>query len=100
MLLNEIPSGAKLAFHTLSMPNGETARLTAFRPRQSRRWHVRVTGVGNANDWDGAWSREQPLLWQLQPLIIESASWESADAAFAAFDEALRRGPEEHRIAG
>ena len=98
-LLSEIPGGAKLAFHTMILPDGENVRLTAFRPRQSRRWHVRVTSGGNAEQRDQAWWRERPFLWQMQPLI-ESATWESAASAFAALDEALRRGTEEQRLAG
>lgn len=98
MLLDEIPGGSKLAFHTLSMPNGETVRLTAFRPRQSRRWQVRLTGVGNPDTVNQDWWHERPFLWQMQPLI-ESASWGSANAAFDALDEVLRREAEEQRMA-
>lgn len=99
MLHGEIPGGAKVAFHTMILPDSEKVRLTAFRVRQSRRWQVRVTSCGNADQGAQAWWRERPFLWQLQPLI-DSASWGSAASAFAALNEALRRGTEEQRLAG
>ena len=47
-IVDEIPSGSTLAFRTISLPASAlpSVRLTAFRPRRSRRWGVRVTGIG------------------------------------------------------
>ena len=46
-IVNEIPSGSRLAHRDIHLPSFDTtARLTAFRPRRSRRWGVRVTGMG------------------------------------------------------
>lgn len=63
-LVDEIPNGATLSFRTLHLRPGVELRLTAFRPRRSRRWGVRVTGGGppealTASRW----------LFSIQPLV-------------------------------
>jgi hypothetical protein len=44
-IVAEIPSGSTLAYRAIPLPPfALTVRLTAFRPRRTRRWSVRVTG--------------------------------------------------------
>ena len=50
-IVNEIPSGSTLAFYTLTLPDDwQPVRLTAFRPRRSKRWGIRVTGIGSVEE--------------------------------------------------
>jgi hypothetical protein len=99
-IVDEVPSGSTLAFYTLTLPDDwQPVRLTAFRPRRAKRWGVRVTGVGDLED-SLPYPRAMPdWLISIVPLM-QSASWEAADAAFAAIEEALQRATELHLLAG
>jgi hypothetical protein len=99
-IVNEIPSGSTLAFYTLTLPDDwQPVRLTAFRPRRTKRWDVRVTDTGNLDD-TLTYPRAMPdWLLSIVPLM-QSASWESADEAFAAINEALQRATDLHLLAG
>jgi hypothetical protein len=99
-IVNEIPSGSTLAFYTLTLPDDwQPVRLTAFRPRRAKRWGVRVTGIGNLeNALVYPWAMPDWIL-SIVPLM-QSASWESADEAFAAIEEALQRATDLHLLVG
>jgi hypothetical protein len=88
-IVDAIPSGSTLVYRAIPLPPFElTVRLTAFRPRRTRRWSVRVTGIGEF----GAPPFDRPAvrwLYSILPLV-EHATWASADEAFAAFERALR----------
>lgn len=92
--LTEIPSGSTLAFYTLTLPGDwQPVRLTAFRPRRAKRWGIRVTGIGNLEDAP-AYPRAMPgWIVSIVPLM-QGASWESAEEAFAAIEEAVQRATE------
>jgi hypothetical protein len=98
-IVDEIPSGSTLAYRAISLPPFELAvRLTAFRPRRSRRWGVRVTGIGEV----GAPHYDRPetrWLYSILPLV-EHATWASADEAFAAIERALQNAKDVHLLAG
>jgi hypothetical protein len=90
-IVNEIPSGSTLAFYTLTLPDDwQPVRLTTFRPRRAKRWGVRVTGIGDLEDAAAYPCAMPDWIVSIVPLM-QSASWESADEAFAAIGEALRR---------
>ena len=99
-MTNEIPSGSTLAFRTISLPDFglPSVRLTAFRPRRSRRWGVRVTGVGELDSplFDRPETR---WLYSILPLV-EHATWASADEAFAAVERSLHKANDAHLLAG
>lgn len=99
-IVNEIPSGSTLAFYTLTLPGDwQPVRLTAFRPRRAKRWGVRVTGIGHLEDAP-AYPRAMPdWIVSIVPLM-QSASWESADEAFAAIEAALQRATDLRLLAG
>ena len=98
-IVHEIPSGSRLAYRAVALPPDETpVRLTAFRPRRSRRWGVRVTGIGEV----GSPPIERPAtrwLYSIAP-IVEHATWASADEAFAAVESALQNASDAHLLAG
>lgn len=98
--LTEIPGGSTLAFYTLTLPGDwQPVRLTAFRARRAKRWGVRVTGFGNLEDAP-AYPRAMPdWIVSIVPLM-QSASWESANEAFAAIEKALQRATDLHLLAG
>lgn len=99
-IVNEIPSGSTLAFSTLTLPaDWQPVRLTAFRPRRTKRWGVRITGIGNLEDTPTSPRAMPDWLLSIVPLM-QSASWESADGAFAAINEALHRATDLHLLAG
>ncbi len=98
-IVNEIPSGSRLAHRDIHLPSFDaTVRLTAFRPRRSQRWGVRVTGIGEPGELaiDG-----QPVRWldSIFPLV-EHATWASADDAFAAVERSLQIASDAHLLAG
>lgn len=95
--LNEIPSGSTLAFYTLTLPDDwQPVRLTAFLPRGANCWGIRLTGIGDAP----AYPRAMPdWIHSIVPLM-QRASWESADEAFAAIEAALQRATDLHLLAG
>ena len=98
-IVDEIPSGSTLAYRAILLPSFDlTVRLTAFRPRRSRRWGVRVTGVGDF----GAPPFDHPAarwLYSILPLV-EHATWASADEAFAAVERALQNASDAELLAG
>ena len=99
-LTDEIPSGSTLAFRTISLHEFglPSVRLTAFRPRRSRRWGVRVTGIGEF----GVPPLDRPAmrwLYSILPLV-ENATWDSADEAFAAVERGLQSANDVHLLAG
>lgn len=98
-IVNEIPTGSRLAHRTLQLPSLELdVRLTAFLPRQSQRWGVRVTGMGEPGEpvVDG-----QAVRWltSIAPLV-EHATWASADEAFVAVERALQSASDVQLLAG
>jgi hypothetical protein len=98
-IVDEIPSGSRLAHRAIDLPTFEsTVRLTAFRPRQSQRWGVRVTGMGEPGEFiiDRQAAR---WLYSIAPLV-EHATWDSADEAFAAVERALQNASDAHLLAG
>jgi hypothetical protein len=98
-IVGEIPSGSTLAYRAVALPLLEmSVRLTAFRPRRSRRWGVRVTGMGEPGEFV---SDRQTARWfySIAPLV-ERATWASADEAFVAVERALRNASEAHLLAG
>lgn len=96
-IVDEIPNGSTLAFHDVALALGQPAvRLTAFRLRRSKRWGVRVTGVGPAGVQD-LWGYR--FMAALQP-VVETATWGSSAEAFAAVEGALQRANELHLLAG
>jgi hypothetical protein len=98
-IVDEIPSGSRLAHRALTLPPFELpVRLTAFRPRRSRRWGVRVTGIGEV----GAPPLDQPATRWLNSILplVEHASWASADEAFAAVERAVHSASDAQLLAG
>lgn len=98
-IVDEIPSGSRLAYHEVSLPafGLSSVRLTAFRPRRSRRWGVRVTGIGEVGT--SPFDRpEARWLYSILPLV-EHATWASATEAFAAVERALKNASETHLLA-
>lgn len=96
----EIPSGSSLAFHTLAIAGDQrSVRLTAFREKNSEGWSVRATGIGDQES-----SPDDPCVmpdWILSILpLMQNATWESPDDAFAAIEEALQRASGLHLLAG
>lgn len=74
-------------------------RLTAFRPERDSRWSVRVTGPGD-QETPPEFPRAMPdWIVSIIPLM-QRATWESPDDAFAAIEEALQRASELHLLAG
>jgi hypothetical protein len=100
-IVYEIPSGSTLAFYTLTLPDDwQPVRLTAFRPRRSKRWGIHVTGIGYLEDAP-IYPRALPDGIYSIVLLMQSASWESADDAFAAIEAALQRATDLlHVLAG
>lgn len=96
-IVDEIPSGATLVFHTVQF-RPEPVRLTAFRPRRDRRWGVRVTGVG-APEVPPSQRAAGRWLFSIRPLV-QHATWASADEAFAAVEEALENARAARLLAG
>jgi hypothetical protein len=99
-IVDEIPTGSTLAYHEVSLPafGLSSARLTAFCPHRSRRWGVRVRGIGEV----GPSPFEHPearWLYSILPLV-EHATWASASEAFAAVVGALKNASETHPLAG
>jgi hypothetical protein len=99
-IVNDIPDGSTLALHRLILPqDAQPVRLTAFRPRHSERWSVRVTGFGD-QETPPEYPRAMPdWIVSIIPLM-QTATWESPDDAFAAIVEALQRATELHLLAG
>jgi hypothetical protein len=98
-IVDEIPSGSRLAHRAVGLPSFDsTVRLTAFRPRQSHRWGVRVTGRGEPGESviDGQTAR---WLYSIAPLV-EHATWASANEACGAVERALQNASEAHLLAG
>ena len=99
-IVDEIPSGTTLAYRAISLPAFAlpSVRLTAFRPRRSRRWGVRVTGIGEFRSslFDRPAER---WLYSILPLV-EHATWASDDEAFAAVESALQNASDAHLLAG
>ena len=99
-IVDEIPSGSRLAYQEISFPEFGLAsvRLTAFRPRRSRRWGVRVTGIGEI----GALPLDRPAMRWLSSIfpLVEHATWASADQAFAAVERALQSASDAQLLAG
>ena len=99
-IVDEIPSGSTLAYCAISLPafGLPSVRLTAFRLRRSRRWGVRVTGIGEFGSplFDRPEAR---WLYSILPLV-EHATWASADEAFAAIERAMQNASEAHLLAG
>jgi hypothetical protein len=99
-ITDEIPSGSRLAHQEISLPafGLPSVRLTAFRPRRSRRWGVRVTGIGEV----GSLPLDRPATRWLNSILplVEHATWASADEAFAAVERALQNASEAHLLAG
>jgi hypothetical protein len=88
-IVDEIPSGSTLAYRDVAIDQGEI-RLTAFRTQGSSHWRVRVTGFsGEQGITPGT------FLWTVQPLFL-SATWDSAEAAFDAFEATLQRVAQAH----
>ena len=98
-IVDEIPNGSTLAYRAISLSQFDlTVRLTAFHPRRSRRWGVRVTGIGEF----GSPPLDRPTtrwLYSIAPLV-EHATWASADEAFAAVERALQNASDAHLLAG
>jgi hypothetical protein len=99
-IVDEIPSGSTLAYQEISLPEFglSSVRLTAFRPRRSRRWGVRVTGIGEV----GAPPFDRPATRWLKSILplVEHATWASADEAFAAVERALQSASDAQLLAG
>ena len=98
-IVDEIPSGSRLAHRAIPLPPFDLAvRLTAFRPRRSRRWGVRVTGVGEPGE---PVRDHQAARWlhSIGPLV-EHATWASADEAFTAIERAMQNASDAHLLAG
>ena len=99
-IIDEIPSGSTLAYQEISLPafGLPSVRLTAFRPRRSRRWGVRVTGIGEV----GAPHLDRPATRWLNSILplVEHATWASADEAFAAVERAVHSASDAQLLAG
>lgn len=96
-LTDDIPSGSTLAFRSFRLQPGIALRLTAFRAPRSRRWGVRVTGVGEPYDaWMPIASR---WIFSIQPLV-QHASWPSEEEAFAAVEGAVANAREARLLVG
>jgi hypothetical protein len=99
-IVNDIPDGSTLSLHRLNLPQySQPVRLTAFRPKHAERWSVRVTGFGDQEPAP-EYPRAMPdWIVSIIPLM-QNATWESPNDAFAAIEEALQRASELHLLAG
>jgi hypothetical protein len=99
-IIDEIPSGSTLAYQEISLPacGLPSVRLTAFRPRRSRRWGIRVTGMGEV----GSRPLDRPATRWLNSILplVEHSTWASADEAFAAVERAVQSANDGHLLAG
>ncbi|MFN8591647.1 MAG: hypothetical protein U0031_09335 [Thermomicrobiales bacterium] len=96
-LTDDIPTGSTLAFRSFRLQPGVELRVTAFRAPRSRRWGVRVTGVGEPfGGWMPIASR---WVFSIQPLVQE-ARWASADEAFTAVAGAVANAREAQLLIG
>ena len=96
-LTDDIPSGSTLSFRSCRLRPGVELRLTAFRAPRSRRWGVRVTGVGEP--YDARIPNASRWFFSIRPLV-QYASWPSEDEAFAAVEGAVANAREAQLLVG
>jgi hypothetical protein len=96
-IVDEIPSGSTLAFRTFRIRPGVELRLTAFRAPRSRRWGVRVTGIGAP--YDARTPDTSRWLFSIRPLM-QHATWPSQNEAFAAVEGAVANAHDVQLLAG
>ena len=96
-VIDDIPTGSTLAFRTFRVRPGMALRLTAFRAPRSRRWGVRVTGIGPP--YDARTPDASRWLFSIMPLM-QHAIWPSQTEAFAAVEGAVANAHEAQLLAG